>query len=125
MAPQLSGVHHVAICVDDVDAARSFYIDVLGCTERTDRPDFGGFGGAWLDAGTQQIHLMQMGAPERTMSHFALRVDDLDAWCAHLDGRGAKYQRGDHIPNAGYQAFLADPAGNQIELTQPDHCRAR
>jgi len=38
-------VHHVSINVPDVDAAVSFYTDVLGGTLRGDRPDFG-FGGA-------------------------------------------------------------------------------
>jgi glyoxylase I family protein len=120
MAPNFSGVHHVALCVDDVDAATDFYVDVLGCEQRADRPDFG-FPGAWLDAGTQQIHLMQFADSPRTASHFALRVEDLDAWCAHLDAHGVAYRRSDHVANAGFQAFLADPAGNQIELNQPDH----
>ena len=34
------GVHHVSINVDDVEAARRFYVDILGLTERTDRPAF-------------------------------------------------------------------------------------
>ncbi len=33
------GVHHVSINVDDLEAARAFYVDRLGLTERTDRPD--------------------------------------------------------------------------------------
>ncbi|MEY2470503.1 MAG: Glyoxalase/Bleomycin resistance protein/Dioxygenase superfamily, partial [Actinomycetota bacterium] len=36
-----TGVHHVSINVDDVAAAVRFYTDVLGLTERDDRPDFG------------------------------------------------------------------------------------
>lgn len=120
MAPRPSGVHHVALCVDDVDTARRFYLDVLGCTERSDRPDFG-LPGAWLDAGTQQIHLMAFEeAAPASMAHFALRVDDLDAWCAHLDACGVPYDRARPIAGAGRQAFLRDPAGNQIELNQPE-----
>jgi catechol 2,3-dioxygenase-like lactoylglutathione lyase family enzyme len=117
---ELAGVHHVAICVDDVDKAIDFYVDVLGCRVREDRPDFG-FPGAWLDAGSQQIHLMQFGAAERSMNHYALRIDDIDAWCAHLSDKGVDHQRSDHIVGAGQQVFLHDPAGNQIELNQPDH----
>jgi len=113
-------VHHVAICVDDVDKAIDFYVDVLGCHVREDRPDFG-FPGAWLDAGSQQIHLMQFGSPERSMSHYALRIDDVDGWCEHLTAKGIEHQRSDHIMGAGQQVFLHDPAGNQIELNQPDH----
>ena len=116
---ELTGVHHVALCVDDVDVAIEFYVDALGCEVRGDRPDFG-FPGAWLNAGTQQIHLMQFGAPERSMSHFALQVDDAQAWAAHLAARGVEHRLSDYTPGAGRQIFLHDPAGNQIELNQPD-----
>ena len=44
------GVHHVSINVSDVPTSVAFFVDVLGLTERHDRPDFG-FAGAWLDAG--------------------------------------------------------------------------
>lgn len=118
---ELLGVHHVAICVDDLAAARRFYLDALGCRERADRPDFG-FPGAWLDAGAQQIHLMELPAGARVpLQHFALQVADLDAAVAELAAAGVAAHRVDHVPGAGHQAFLQDPAGNEIELNQPDH----
>ena len=120
MKPNIAGVHHVALCVADVPEALTFYVDVMGCSLRADRPDFG-FPGAWLDAGPQQIHLMAFGDPERSMSHFALQVDNIDAWCEHFDARSVAYQRSPHTPGAGQQVFLHDPAGNQLELNQPDH----
>ena len=58
----LVGLHHVSINVDDVDTALAFYVEVLGLKVRPDRPDFS-FGGAWLDAGGQQIHLIEADAP--------------------------------------------------------------
>lgn len=117
---ELIGVHHVAICVPDVDAALAFYVDGLGCRVRDDRPDFG-FPGAWLDAGTQQIHLMQFAGTPAPLQHFALQVADLDAAVHDLESRGVEVRRSDHVQGAGYQAFLKDPAGNEIELNQPDH----
>ena len=56
------GLHHVSLNVRDVPAALDFYTRVLGLTERGDRPDFS-FGGAWLDAGGQQIHLIEADVP--------------------------------------------------------------
>jgi len=50
---QPAGLHHVSINVPDVPRALAFYVEVLGLTERSDRPDFG-FGGAWLDAGASR-----------------------------------------------------------------------
>ena len=118
---EMLGVHHVAVCVDDVDAARQFYVDQLGCSERVDRPDFG-FPGAWLDAGAQQIHLMQMAAGDRVpLQHFALWVADLDAAVGEREANGLEVRRSAYVPGAGRQAFLKDPSGNEIELNQPDH----
>lgn len=114
---QPRGVHHVSINVDDVPAALAFYTDVLGLVPRPDRPDFG-FGGAWLDAGTQQVHLIEAPAPPNVGQHFALLVDDLDATVAELRGRGIEVSDPSPV-GAGRQAFLTDPAGNAIELHQP------
>jgi glyoxylase I family protein len=112
-----AGLHHVSINVNDVAAARDFYTRVLGLTERTDRPGFG-FGGAWLDAGGQQVHLIEADVPPSLGQHFALAVTDLDAAVAELRGRGIRVT--DPVPvGLGRQAFLEDPAGNRIELQQP------
>lgn len=113
------GIHHVAICVPDVEAAVRFYVDGLGCTVRTDRPDFG-FPGAWLDVGSQQVHLMELDGTPAPLQHFALRVEDLDEVVAALQAKGVTVRRSPHFPGAGHQAFLHDPGGNEIELNQPD-----
>lgn len=113
---QPSGVHHVSINVADVEAALAFYVETLGLRPRTDRPDFG-FGGAWLDAGGQQVHLIAGATPPAQGQHFALRVDDLDAAIGELRGQGVAVS--DAVPvGASRQAFLSDPSGNQIELHQ-------
>ena len=111
------GLHHVSINVGDVDAARDFYTRVLGLTERADRPDFS-FGGAWLDAGGQQVHLIEGEVPPPVGQHFALAVTDLDAVVAELRTRGVAVT--DPVPvGPGRQAFVTDPAGNRVELQQP------
>ncbi|MEZ5167192.1 MAG: VOC family protein [Acidimicrobiales bacterium] len=112
-----NGVHHVSVNVDDVAASRAFYVDVLGFTE-IDRPDLG-IGGAWLEMGPQQLHLVELPLVEGFGPHFALRVDDLDAACEHLIALGVEVQGPSAIDGVCRQAFLHDPAGNQIELNQP------
>jgi catechol 2,3-dioxygenase-like lactoylglutathione lyase family enzyme len=107
-------IHHVSINVSDVDAAVTFYTEVLGAELRGDRPDFG-FGGAWLDFGPQQVHLIEAPLPPNLGQHFAVRVDDLDAAVGELRGKG--YPVGDPSPvGNSRQAFLEDPSGNVIEL---------
>lgn len=111
-------IHHVSVNVPDVEEAFRFYTGVLGLTPRDDRPDFG-FGGAWLDAGGQQLHLVEGAAPEARGQHFAVLVDDLDAVVSELRDQGVEIS--DPFPvgdGPARQAFLSDPAGNQIELHQ-------
>lgn len=110
------GVHHVSINVDDVDAAVGFYTSVLGLTLRTDRPDFG-FGGAWLDAGGQQVHLIAGSVPKGEGQHFAVLVGDLDATVDELRGRGVTVSDPSPV-GSGRQTFVMDPAGNLVELHQ-------
>ncbi|HEV7535248.1 MAG TPA: VOC family protein, partial [Acidimicrobiia bacterium] len=76
-------VHHVSIMVPDVEKALRFYNEVLGLEQRRDRPELG-IGGAWLDAGPQQLHLVEGETPPGLGQHFALLVDDLDATVAEL-----------------------------------------
>ena len=114
---QVLGVHHVSINVDDVEAAAVFYVERLGLTRRSDRPDFG-FGGAWLDAGVQQVHLIEAAPPDDRGQHFALRVADLDATIDELRSTGIEVSDASPV-GTGRQAFLHDPAGNLVELHQP------
>jgi catechol 2,3-dioxygenase-like lactoylglutathione lyase family enzyme len=114
---QVLGVHHVSINVDDVDAAVAFYVERLGLGRRIDRPDFG-FGGAWLDAGGQQVHLIEAALPGDRGQHFALRVVDLDATITELRSVGVEVSDASPV-GTGRQAFLHDPAGNLVELHQP------
>jgi glyoxylase I family protein len=109
-------VHHVSINVDDVDAAMAFYTGVLGLEARTDRPAFS-FAGAWLDAGGQQVHLIEGRPPDGLGQHFALLVDDLDRVVAELRERAVDVS--DPTPvGSSRQAFVTDPSGNLVELHQ-------
>src|ERR1700731_684773 len=80
-----TGVHHVAICVADAQKGLAFYRDVLGMTQLA-RPDLGR--GYWLDAGGQQVHLMESDTQPCGANHFAIRVDDIDAAATDLTGKG-------------------------------------
>src|SRR5438067_13611987 len=90
-------VHHVSINVRDVATAESFYVERLGLARRGDRPDFG-FAGAWLDIGSQQVHLIEGEPPAAVGQHFAIQVEDLDAAIAEL--RDAGVEVSDAVPVA-------------------------
>jgi catechol 2,3-dioxygenase-like lactoylglutathione lyase family enzyme len=107
-------VHHVSINVADLDEAIAFYTKALGLAVRSDRPTSLG-AGAWLDAGSQQIHLIEGPPPPAYGQHFALLVDDLDEAVAQLRRTGVTVSEPVAIGRAR-QAFLSDPSGNTIEL---------
>ncbi len=89
---------------------------VLGMTELP-RPDLGP--GYWLDAGGQQVHLMESDTQPLGANHFTIRVDDIDAAVSDLQEQGVEVHRIPFIPGAGHQAFLHDPFGNLLKLNQP------
>ncbi|HSG91058.1 MAG TPA: VOC family protein [Pseudomonadales bacterium] len=114
---QTSGIHHVSLNVRDVDAARAFYVDLLGL-EPLERPDLG-FPGLWLKAGAQEVHLLGLdtGTPLKEQ-HFAFAVDDLAAVRAELGARGLKVSEPMPIEGVCLQAFTRDPDGNLLEFNQ-------
>ena len=89
-AVQPLGVHHVSINVRDAAESIEFYTGMLGLTARSDRPDFA-FGGAWLDIGGQQVHLIEGEVPNSCGQHFAIQVADLDAPSPNCAVAASKY----------------------------------
>ncbi len=114
--------HHVSVNANgtSVDEMVDFYHDVLGLGDEV-RPDIHGIPGHWHTVGDSQLHLV--GAPpsgnriDSTGHHYCVAVDDLDAAIAELEARGIEYKRG--MQGEGVvQIWIADPAGNTIELQQ-------
>ena len=128
----LEGLDHVVLLVDDMDAARTFYTEVIGCTVDNALPQYGML---QLRAGAALIDLVDIGVEEgewakppvdggRNMDHVALATGPWDetALRAHLAAHqvaiveeGIRYgARGD-----GLSFYVKDPAGNTIELKGP------
>ena len=110
----------IRIPVFDLDAARTFYRDVLGLTERSYDP-------SWLvfDAGIDVI--VEPVVPgdddeETTIGSFrgvSFRVDDIETLCAALVERGANMiGMPERQPWGGVLAHVADPDGNVLTLVQ-------
>lgn len=110
-------LNHVAVHVADVARSRVFYREVLQL-EALPRPAFD-FPGAWFRLGeTQELHLIGRSGPVAVAdgnNHFALRVDDIAAWEAHLQQVGAAFTSR-RRPDGARQIFLCDPDGHFIEL---------
>lgn len=129
---RVQAVHHVAVATRDLDRSLAFYAGVLGLTPAP-RPNFP-LGGAWLDMGATQVHLVvHPDATFRTSRridsndcHFALRVDDFDAALDHLVRHGyaedAPEESGKrllvrrHGPAGFPQVYVLDPDGHVVEI---------
>ncbi|WP_017725883.1 VOC family protein [Halalkalibacterium ligniniphilum] len=116
-------LHHVSICVTDLEKAKHFYREVLGLTE-LERPPFD-FEGAWFGVGDQQIHLIVY--PNTRMlrenpmidpkeAHFALRVESYEKTVAWLSEQGIEIIEKPNSTSGFAQIFCLDPDGNIIEL---------
>jgi glyoxylase I family protein len=121
---EIESLHHVAVCVTDIDRAKQFYGEVLGLKELP-RPPFD-FGGAWYALGdAQELHLI-VHPPTLTMR----RTTDIDAKDGHLAIRVRSYQETlEHLRRHGIecldrprnltpwpQIYVTDPDGNVIEF---------
>jgi methylmalonyl-CoA/ethylmalonyl-CoA epimerase len=95
-------IHHVAIVVEDLDQALTFYRDALGLemTERAEMPEEG-VEMAFLPTGEGEIELVRPLDAEsgvgrflqkrgEGLHHLCLRVDDIDAAVARLRAAGAQ-----------------------------------
>ncbi|MCS1411752.1 MAG: Lactoylglutathione lyase [Verrucomicrobia subdivision 3 bacterium] len=115
-------LNHVAIHVEDVPKSCEFYERVLKL-QRIARPAFD-FPGAWFRLGAhQELHLIR-GRTEAVHSHnrgnhYALMVDDMDAWEAHFSSLEVEYRPRRQRPDGVIQTYVTDPDGYVIELCVP------
>ncbi len=110
----ITQLDHVA----DIEQSLTFYGQALGL-EQLDRPDFD-FPGAWFRLGeTQELHLIGHRSHDvqshHRGTHFAVRVDDIDAVESRLNSHSVNQIR-KHRPDGAHQIFITDPDGHWIEF---------
>jgi catechol 2,3-dioxygenase-like lactoylglutathione lyase family enzyme len=106
--PRLVGINHVALQVDDLEAAVAFYCELFEPTS-VDRsePD-----AAFLELGDQFLALFERGSREEE-PHFGLVVDDKAAARRALEAHGIEI-----VP--GHRLDFRDPSGNRVQVVQYD-----
>ena len=103
--PRLLGINHVALEVDDIDAALEFYGAIF---EFELRGRIRGM--AFLEMGDQFIAIAERRTPAPDESrHFGLVVDDKDAARRALEAAGAEI-----LPGRGLD--FRDPWGNRVQV---------
>ena len=115
-------LNHVAIHVKDVDRSSQFYVQVLRL-EPIPRPAFD-FLGAWFRMGDdQELHIIgERRDPvygHNRGNHFALMVDDIEAWEDFFRETGVEFLPRRIRPDGAYQIYVTDPDGHVVELCTP------
>jgi uncharacterized protein len=120
---------HLAIPVDDLDAARSFYGELIGCEP-------GRSASSWVDWNLRghQLVTHMAPAPPRAASnpvdghdvpvpHFGLilSIEEFSALAERFRAAGTRfviepYRRFEGEPGEQWTMFLHDPAGNALEF---------
>lgn len=111
---------HLSIAVEDLDAVRAFYTDVLGCEVSHDD-------GAWIniDLFGHQLTVHQATDPSKAVAidHFGpmLWISDWQALAERLNAHGVEYLippqvHGEGSPDERGKYLIRDPAGNVLEF---------
>lgn len=113
-------IHHVqlAMPVGEENAARAFYVGVLGLTEVPKPPDLVKRGGVWFERGDVRVHLgVEEDFRPARKAHVGLLVDDIATIAAACQRRGLDVVADE--PIEGFERFYVhDPFGNRLELMQ-------
>jgi len=117
------GVHHASLLVRDINISLGFYRGLLGLPVDLKRPDLG-YPGAWLQAGNQQIHLLELPNPDPLKGrpdhggrdrHIALAVSDIEQISKRLTEAGLPFT----LSRSGRKAlFCRDPDENALEFIE-------
>ena len=122
-SPAFSG-----FAVNDLDAARSFYVDTLGL-QVTDVPEMGGLMRLQLGSGTSVLVYAKPDHVPATFTVLNFPVPDVEKAVDELTTRGVRFERYENPPTdekgimrAGGPliAWFTDPAGNVFSVIQQD-----
>ncbi len=117
-APPALGLRHVALRVRDLEAAERFFVDLLGYRVewRPDRDD------VYLVRSGDNVALHRVAeAPSQgLLDHVGVlvaRPDDVDAWCAWLESRGAAIVARPRTHRDGARSlYVAGPEGLVVQI---------
>ena len=118
----ITGFAHSCFVVRDLDASLAFYVDGLGLTPAFDFVNDQGvrFGVYLYLSGRNFIELFQgtveEPSPNQSFKHICLEVDDIDTTVAAIQAKGIAVGPISLGSDHSWQAWLADPDGNRIEL---------
>ena len=119
----ITGCHHMAICVHDIDEARRFYGEILSLAELERPPEIAAkFRSAWYLIGSSELHVVENSEFQPLDSplapHIAVAASDFGALTEQIAARGGEFAFGPGPgPDGIFRAVIEDPTGNVVEIT--------
>jgi catechol 2,3-dioxygenase-like lactoylglutathione lyase family enzyme len=112
-------MHHIHLATADPEALRGWYVKTFGLKAGAR----GNFLAAFVPGGeidTRKTAQAQTPTKGRTLDHIGFEVRGLEAFCKKLEAEGVKFESPVRdVPQIGLKiAFLIDPEGTRIELTE-------
>jgi catechol 2,3-dioxygenase-like lactoylglutathione lyase family enzyme len=112
--------HHLHVSTNEMEPLRAWYVKTFGGSSETRR----GFPSAVFNGG--EINMIQAPDPQaptkgRSLDHIGFEVKGLEGFCKKLEAEGVKFETPyREMPQFGglKLAFITDPAGTRIELTE-------
>jgi catechol 2,3-dioxygenase-like lactoylglutathione lyase family enzyme len=116
--PPLKGIRHLALKVQNMNAMRHFYVDILGF-EIEWEPDPENL---YLTSGSDNLALHQVSqdVPKGALDHLGIlveRPEQVDQWAEYLTSNGVKIKAPPRTHRDGARStYFPDPEDNLIQL---------
>ena len=118
ISPEISGLDHVAIEVNDIEEALNFYTIILGLEEIPTPEEVKVKGIRWLSLpDNQTLHLVasrEFRAPGT--AHLAITVEEIETWEKYLNDHNVETYPPKFDLYKAKRFFVKDPSGNRIEF---------
>jgi lactoylglutathione lyase len=107
---RVSCIQHANVSVSDVKQSQEWYKKVFNAEWTEERPRY-------LKLGSSEVHIaVREHVNPHEGNHFAVEVEDWDAWAANLARVGVPFDREPAENDGKLRVFISDPDGNRIEV---------
>lgn len=118
--PAMLGLRHIALRVQDIDACRHFYVEILGMHVEW-QPDADNI---YLTSGSDNLALHKsdevLGQGKGALDHFGFLLatpEQVDQWYEYMVGQAVKCHAKPKNHRDGARSFYCnDPAGNTLQF---------
>jgi len=110
----INSIDFVAVPTQDLERARSFYVDTLGL-RKDDKADWEFWAGETCFGLWEPDKMGGSFAPQKN-AHIALHVDDIEAARTELEAKGIEFMGETFDTGVCHMAFFSDPDGNDLML---------